>query len=39
MVDKESGKFAMNWDDELVQGTGLTRSGVVVHPSFTEGAN
>ena len=25
----------MNWDDELVKATNLTRDGAVVHPSFT----
>jgi len=34
-VDEESGKVEMNWEDELVTGTGLTRDGKVVHPAFT----
>ena len=33
-VDGESGALAFDWDDELVTGTGLTRDGDVVHPSF-----
>ena len=33
-VDGESGALAFDWDDELVTGTGLTRGGDVVHPSF-----
>lgn len=34
MIDKESGKLSVDWDDELVQATLLTRSGKVVHPNF-----
>ena len=33
-VDAESGVIEFDWDDELVTGTGLTRDGSVVHPSF-----
>ena len=33
-VDGESGTIEFDWDDELVTGTGLTRGGNVVHPSF-----
>ena len=33
-VDGESGAIEFDWNDELVTGTGLTRSGSVVHPSF-----
>ena len=33
-VDGERGALAFDWDDELVTGTGLTRGGDVVHPSF-----
>lgn len=31
-VDAESGSVQMDWEDELVVGTGLTRDGAVVHP-------
>jgi NAD(P) transhydrogenase subunit alpha len=31
-VDKNSGTVSMDWDDELVTGTALTRDGRVVHP-------
>jgi NAD(P) transhydrogenase subunit alpha len=34
MIDKKEKKLAVNWDDELVKGTVLTRDGAVVHPSF-----
>ena len=33
-VDGETGAVEFDWDDELVTGTGLTRDGNVVHPSF-----
>jgi len=31
-VDSESGNIVIDWDDELVTGTALTRDGAVVHP-------
>ena len=31
-VDAESGAVAIDWEDELVIGTALTRDGSVVHP-------
>jgi len=34
MVDKASKKLAVNWDDELVKATALTRDGAVIHPNF-----
>src|SRR5580704_4503715 len=34
MIDKKDKKLAVNWDDEIVKGTMLTRDGAVVHPSF-----
>ena len=33
-VDGETGAVEFDWNDELVTGTGLTRDGKVVHPSF-----
>jgi H+-translocating NAD(P) transhydrogenase subunit alpha len=35
MIDKKSGAIAINWDDDIVKGTALTRDGAVVHPSLT----
>ncbi len=32
IVDKKTGALALNWDDEIVKGAGLTRDGAVVHP-------
>jgi len=34
MVDKSAKTLAVNWDDELVKATLLTRDGSVVHPNF-----
>jgi NAD(P) transhydrogenase subunit alpha len=34
IVDKKSGALALNWDDEIVKGAGLTRDGEIVHPSL-----
>jgi proton-translocating NAD(P)+ transhydrogenase subunit alpha len=34
MIDKKEKKLAVNWDDELVKSTMLTRDGAVVHPNF-----
>jgi H+-translocating NAD(P) transhydrogenase subunit alpha len=35
LVDKKEGVLAINWDDEIVKGTALTRGGAIVHPSLT----
>ncbi|MEM6711432.1 MAG: Re/Si-specific NAD(P)(+) transhydrogenase subunit alpha [Pseudomonadota bacterium] len=34
MIDKETKALAVNWEDQLVQATVLTRDGAVVHPDF-----
>ncbi len=34
LIDKKEKALAVNWDDELVEATCLTRDGAVVHPSF-----
>ena len=34
MIDKASKSLAINWDDELVKATCLTRDGAIVHPNF-----
>ena len=33
IVDKKTGALALNWDDEIVKGAGVTRDGAVVHPA------
>ena len=34
LIDKKERKLAVNFDDEIVKGTLLTRDGAVVHPNF-----
>jgi NAD(P) transhydrogenase subunit alpha len=34
LIDAKAKALAINWDDELVKATVLTRDGKVVHPSF-----
>jgi NAD(P) transhydrogenase subunit alpha len=34
LIDKSNKALAINWDDELVKATNLTRDGAVVHPNF-----
>jgi proton-translocating NAD(P)+ transhydrogenase subunit alpha len=34
LIDKNSRTLAIDWDDEIVRATALTRDGAVVHPSF-----
>jgi NAD(P) transhydrogenase subunit alpha len=34
LVDKANKKLAVNWDDELVKATALTKDGAVIHPNF-----
>ncbi len=38
LIDKKDKKLAINWDDELVKATVLTRDGAVVHPNFAAAA-
>ena len=35
LIDKEKGELAIDWDDQLLTATVLTRDGAVVHPAFT----
>src|SRR5437763_12481636 len=32
LIDKKSKALAVNWDDEIIKATALTRDGAVVHP-------
>jgi len=34
LIDKTAKTVAVNWDDELVKATVLTRDGAIVHPAF-----
>ncbi|MDX1514295.1 MAG: Re/Si-specific NAD(P)(+) transhydrogenase subunit alpha [Gammaproteobacteria bacterium] len=35
-IDKDSGALKLDWEDAVVSGTGLTRDGKVVHPTYAE---
>ena len=32
--DKETKGMKINWDDEIIKGTALTRDGQVIHPAL-----
>ncbi|HLK79946.1 MAG TPA: Re/Si-specific NAD(P)(+) transhydrogenase subunit alpha [Xanthobacteraceae bacterium] len=34
LIDKKTRALAVNWDDDIVRATALTRDGAVVHPNF-----
>jgi H+-translocating NAD(P) transhydrogenase subunit alpha len=34
LIDKTNKAVAVNWDDELVKATALTKDGAVIHPNF-----
>jgi len=34
LIDKSTKALAVNWDDELVKSTALTKGGAVIHPNF-----
>src|ERR1700733_4923639 len=34
LVDKSTKQLAVNWDDDLVKATALTKDGAVIHPNF-----
>jgi NAD(P) transhydrogenase subunit alpha len=34
LIDKKTKAVAINWDDDIVKATALTRDGAVVHPNF-----
>ncbi len=35
MIDAQAGAIRIDWDDELIKGTALTRDGDVIHPLLT----
>jgi H+-translocating NAD(P) transhydrogenase subunit alpha len=39
LIDKADKALKINWDDELVKATCLTRDGAIVHPNFQPKAN
>lgn len=36
IIDAENRKLAIDWDDEIIQGIALTKSGKIIHPNFIE---
>jgi len=34
LIDKKTKQINLNWDDDILKSTALTRDGAVVHPSF-----
>ncbi len=32
MIDAETGDIKIDWDDEIIIGTALTKGGAIVHP-------
>ncbi len=38
LIVKESGALSIDWDDEFIKGTALTKNGSIVHPSFAGAA-
>ena len=34
LIDKKTKTLSVNWDDEIVKATALTRDGAIVHPNF-----
>ena len=34
LIDKKTKAIAVNWDDDIVKATALTRDGAIVHPNF-----
>ena len=34
LIDKANKTLAVNWADELVKATALTKDGAVIHPNF-----
>jgi H+-translocating NAD(P) transhydrogenase subunit alpha len=38
IVDRKTGALALDWNDEIVKGAGLTRDGQIVHPALAGNA-
>ncbi len=36
LVDKETKNLKINWEDDIVKASALTRDGAIIHPNFTE---
>lgn len=38
LIDKESGKLNIDWEDAIIKGVALTHDGKVIHPNFKDAA-
>ena len=38
LIDQQTNKVTLNWDDELIKNTALTHKGRIIHPQFTTDA-
>lgn len=36
IIDQDSKKLAVDWEDEIIQGIALTKGGKVIHPNFAK---
>ena len=36
IIDAESEKISIDWDDDIIQGVAITKDGAVIHPSFSK---
>ncbi|MCB1580612.1 MAG: NAD(P)(+) transhydrogenase (Re/Si-specific) subunit alpha, partial [Alphaproteobacteria bacterium] len=34
IIDSETSKLAIDWDDEIIKGIALSRDGEIIHPNF-----
>ncbi len=34
IVDSKTGQLAINWEDEIIKATALTKDGAIIHPNF-----
>jgi len=34
IMDKESGKLAIDWEDDIIKGIAMTKNGKIIHPNF-----
>ena len=34
IVDSKTGQLAINWDDDIIKATALTKDGAIIHPNF-----
>jgi NAD(P) transhydrogenase subunit alpha len=38
ILDKESGKLAIDWEDDIIKGIAMTKDGKIIHPNFAKKA-